>query len=281
MENLFVCLLRDGFTVKSLTGSCFDIFARKERPLLIKVLQDANSISTEDADEMKRISSYIDATPVIVCEKAHDKLQDNVAYVRFSIYTLNSHTFRKAIENDLPFVKRTRAGFTIKIIGKNLRNLRENKNMSVNEFARKIGVSGRMVSKYENENAEIILNKAIKVYDLVGGRAFEKIDIFFTKTEPINVIDSDVGKKYNQLGFMASETKKAPFDIISRKDREIILTDVRDKQHKGFSSMSKLLDAQNLVIFKRKKPKDIPSLKKKEFMQLKKSNELINFLKEF
>jgi len=46
-------------------------------------------------------------------------------------------------------------------------------------------------------------------------------------------------------------------------------------------SLSELLDADNLVIFNKKKPKDIPAVTRKEFLEFEKSNQLIKFLKEF
>ena len=69
---------------------------------------------------------------------------------------------------------------------------------------------------------------------------------------------SDFSKKYIDLGFEAADTKRTPFDIIARKENELILTDVGDKTRPDFSSLSKLLDADTLVIFNKKKPKDIP-----------------------
>ena len=83
------------------------------------------------------------------------------------------------------------------------------------------------------------------------------------------------------LGFDATETKKTPFDIISKKDKEIILTEVSDKVNPQMQSLSKLLDADNLVIFNKKKPKNVPSMTKKEFMEFDEANELVKFLKEF
>ena len=46
-------------------------------------------------------------------------------------------------------------------------------------------------------------------------------------------------------------------------------------------SLSKLVDADKLVIFKKKRPKKIPALTKKEFMEFEKAKELVKFLKEF
>jgi predicted transcriptional regulator len=90
-----------------------------------------------------------------------------------------------------------------------------------------------------------------------------------------------VSRKFIELGFDATETKNTPFDIIARKDKELILTEVSDNFNPEMQSLSKLLDADNLVIFEKKKPKNIPSLTKEEFLDFEKANELVKFLKEF
>src|SRR3989338_3473299 len=85
-----IFLLKNSFTVKSLTGSCFDLLVRKDAIiLLIKVFEDANSASKNYVGEMSTIAAYIGATPVIIAEKAGAKLEDNVLYTRFDIYALN------------------------------------------------------------------------------------------------------------------------------------------------------------------------------------------------
>ncbi|MBI2659598.1 hypothetical protein HYX07_00375 [Candidatus Woesearchaeota archaeon] len=54
-----------------------------------------------------------------------------------------------------------------------------------------------------------------------------------------------------------------------------------DKVNPQMQSLSKLLEADNLVIFHKKKPKNMPSMTKKEFMDFDKANELVKFLREF
>ena len=282
IDKLAVFLLKDGFTVKTLTRTCFDLLARKQdRILLIKVLEDANSVSKEYTDAMSMVSSYIGAVPVIVAEKAGDKLQDNVLYARFGLYTLNLNSFANSIRNKFPFVRRTQAGFTVSVAGGKLRKKREEKGYSLNYLSKKVGVTSRMMDKYEKNNSEITISKARKIYGIFGHQVFNEINIFSKSNEIKSRYKSDFSKKYIDLGFDASDTNKTPFDIIAKKGNELILTGIGDKTRKDFSSLSKLLDADNLVIFKKKKPKDVPSLTKKEFLEFEKANELIKFLKEF
>src|SRR3989338_2576428 len=94
LDKLNIFLLKKGFTIKNLTRTCFDILARRnEQILLIKVLEDANSISKEYTEEMKSVASYITASPLIIADKAGVRLEENIAYSRFDIYTLNFSTF--------------------------------------------------------------------------------------------------------------------------------------------------------------------------------------------
>ena len=61
----------------------------------------------------------------------------------------------------------------------------------------------------------------------------------------------------------------------------IIFTQVSDKPNPQSQSLARLIDADNLIIFKKKKPKNIPSMTKKEFLDYEEAKELIKFVKEF
>ena len=282
LEKLSIFLLKKGFTIKNLTRTCFDALARRnEQILLIKVLEDANSISRQYTEEMISIASYASASPLIIAEKAGNRLEDNIVYSRFDIYTLNFNTFLNCINNKFPFVRRSQAGLTASVVGKKLKEKREELGYSLNALSKKLGVTSRMVIKYENENSEVTINKAMKMYDLFGEEIFNEVNVFMQNKQPESKFETEVSRKYVELGFNAAETKKTPFDIIARKEKELIFTEVGDNVNPQMQSLTKLLDADNLVIFHKKKPKNIPSMTKEEFMDFEKANELVRFLKEF
>jgi len=282
IDKLGMFLLKDGFTVKSLTRSCFDLLARKQdKILLIKVLEDANAVNKVHVNEMNVVSSYVGAVPIIIAEKAGNKLEENVLYTRFNLYTLNFNTFVNSIKNKFPLVKRTQAGFTASIAGNKLREKRVEKGYSLNYLSKRVGVTSRMIDKYEKGDSEITITRAMKLYNIFGHKVFNEINIFSGNNKVEGNHHSDFSKKYIDLGFEASDTSKSPFDIIARKGNELILTEVGDKTRPDFSSLSKLLDADNLVIFKNKKPKDVPAVTREEFLEFEKANQLIKFLKEF
>ncbi|MBI3036687.1 helix-turn-helix domain-containing protein [Candidatus Woesearchaeota archaeon] len=290
MDEVGVLLLRHGYTVKTLAGSSFDMVARKEsRVLMIKVLEDANSVSGEYASSMRNLGSYIGASPIIVAEKAGRRLEDGVVYSRFGVYTFSCSTLSSCLENRFPIIISTKAGFAASVIGERLRQQREGKGLSLGTISRKVGVSKRMIAKYEADSADVTLRSAIALNRIFGSEIFGKVDIFGVAEEAVGgkngTRPSVIAKKYYELGFRASDTKKAPFDVVAKLERELILTDVsKDKANPQLESMRQLLGADALVIFdkdSKNNKKGIPSLQKRDFMEMGSAKELIKFLKEF
>lgn len=280
IDDLSILLLRNGFLVKTIKG-CFDVLARRDSNiLLIKVLEDANALSNTSITYMKNIASTIKATPLIISQKSGSELKDNVVYTRLGIYTINFDTFKNFLNNKPLFITSNKAGLTVRIIGKELKNFREEENISYGYLSKKLGVSNSMVTKYEKEDYLVSFRIANKFYELFGSKIFKPIDLFYSNLEEEIIRLSKYSTKYEELGFAARDTKKVPFDIIAKKNKEIILTNIGDKPKKDLSSMSNLLDADELVIFNRKKPKDIPAISKKDFLKLEEAEELIKIVKE-
>ncbi|MFH1850156.1 MAG: helix-turn-helix domain-containing protein [archaeon] len=282
IDEVNVLLLKKGFTVKNLTGNSFDILARKsEDVLMVKILENANSISHENANEMKNTASYFSAVPLIIANFAGERIEDNIVYSRFGLNTINLQTLSLCLDRILPFVRSTKAGPAAQLSAERLRCCREENSMSLAELSQRVGVSRRMVARYEAGDCEITLDRAVRVHDILGEGVFEKIDLLRFGYESVSSYRSTEAQKYVELGFSALEPKRMPFDIISKRGPEIILTDIGDRYLDQTLSLSKLLDAKSLVIFEKRKPKDVPSVKREEFLDFGSASELIKFLKDF
>jgi len=282
LEETCIFLLRNSYTVKSLTQSCFDVLARKEdKILLLKVLEDANAITRETAGEMSKLSSYLKASPLIIAKKAGQPLENNVVYLRFGIVCTSPATFQSSLQDRAPFIVCDHSGLAALVKGAALKERREEQGFSLQELSRKVGVSKMMIQKYEEQRAKVSYQHAVKLYDLFGERIFHRFDVFSCHSVPEISLSSDIGRKYQDLGFKAAETRKVPFDFIAKKDKNIILTEVGDKHHPQLEPLSRMLDAEKLVIYSKKKPRNAPSMTKKEFMEFEKAYELISFLKEY
>ncbi|MBI2142301.1 helix-turn-helix domain-containing protein [Candidatus Woesearchaeota archaeon] len=284
LERVGMLLLRNGFTVKCLPRSSFDIVARKDSKILIvKVLQDANSISSELAREMTSIASFLSAAPVVVSEKAGADLEDGIVYSRFGVYAVSFSTFEDCVEDRLPFVMSSQSGLTVSVSGERLASNMEEKGYSLSGLSRRVGVSRQMIVRYRTGKSEISVRKAAVMQRIFGDSIFEKVNIFSSVADGNQENPSLLAKKYENLGFRAADTRKAPFDIIARKESEIILTGVGDTLNPAFVALTKLIDADKLMIFERKKLKEksVPSMSKSEFLEMETARELIRFVREF
>lgn len=274
-------LLKNSFTVKHFSG-CFDLLARKGSfMLLMKIVEDANSVSEDVADQIKRVSGGIGAIPLVISEKAGSILRESVVYSRYGIYVVNLKTFIDTMNNKFPFVLSRKSGLTAKIVSNNLNKKMEENNVSLGSLSRDLGISSRMVMKYKKGDSEISLQKALKLYQVFGSEVFEPVNLFLQFEGNFGACFSKMGLKFGDLGFIAIETRKVPFDIVAKKDGDVILTKVGDVVRRNFNDLSKLVEANNLVIFSKRKPRDFPALSREEFLDFEDSEELIKFLKEF
>ena len=124
IEEINIKLLNRGFAVKNI-NLFFDILAKKEdKTILIKILEDANSISIETAKDMASLASFIDASPLIISNKAGLNLEDNVIYLRFNVPVINLQPFQNCLDNNLPFLKSTRAGLTASFDKNKIKDIR-------------------------------------------------------------------------------------------------------------------------------------------------------------
>lgn len=288
IDKVCMSLLKRGFAVKCLPRKWFDILARNsERILIIKVLNDANSISPELAGEMLKICSFLSGTPMVIAEKAGEPLEDGVVYSRFGVYSFNYNTFRSCLENRFPIVVSSRAGFTASVSGEKLRREREAGGFSLGALSRKVGVSRRMIAKYESNAADVSFRSALALNRIFGSGIFNKVDVFGAVKGAFAGQQSEIARKYGELGFRASDMKKVPFDVVARLQKELILTEVSPRSaNPNLVPIQHLLGADALVILDGKSDSDkakkkLPSLQKIDFLDMKSAQELIRFLREF
>ena len=278
-EHVIEMLVKQGYAVKSI-HCCFDILARKQgRIILMKILEDRNAMTATDAEEMKGIASVLYASPIVIAEKAGSKLQDNVVYQSFGIPVITAATFDACMQEQFPVVQATPSGMVVQMNMERLQAIMDSQEYSPGILSRKIGISAKMFAKYR-QGSTISLQRAFRLHALLGSSVFQHFDIFQAAESP-GKCSQYAAQKFLHLGFHATEAEKAPCDILARKEEEIILTTIGDTLDKNLQSVSQLLNADDLVIFNKRKPRELPALTKEEFLEFRKADELIKFVKEF
>jgi putative transcriptional regulator len=279
LEEVSDFLLKHNYNVKFVR--CFDIVAIGKNTMLIKILKDANALSKENALQLTGISHFLNAIPVIIAEYSGEKLLDNVVYERFGIRTMTFETFKRILLNREVFFRSSKAGIILILNSEALKKNRKMFKMSLSDISSFVGVSRAMVYDYEKRDSYITVQKAMRFYKLFGKKVFKPVTLEIHKNFDFNSeLKSVYSKKYQNLGFEAFDVK-TDFDIIAKKDKDIILTEVGDKRKLRSPTISSIFGYFNFVIFKKKKPRSIPSMHEKEFLNLETSEELMNIVKSF
>ncbi|MEM2121611.1 MAG: helix-turn-helix domain-containing protein [Candidatus Woesearchaeota archaeon] len=279
LEQVSDFLTKHNYTVKFVR--CFDIVAIGKNILLIKILKDANSLSRENAIQLVGISHFLNAVPLIIAEYSGEKLLDNVVYERFGIKTLTFETFKRIVLEKDVFFRSSKAGITLVIDSEALRRNRKMLKMSLSEVSSFVGVSRSMAYDYEKRDSSVTIQKAIKLYKLFGKSIFKPVNLECSTSFDFSKESKSIySQKYNKLGFEAFDVK-TDFDVIARKDEDVILTEIGDKRKLKSPIISSIFGSLNFVIFKKKKPRKVPSMNEKEFFNLETGEELINFVKSF
>lgn len=282
-------LKNHGYAVTILVRHCFDIVAQKDdQKVMVKVLTNANAFSNKYVHELQHICHYMKAAPLIVAGHAGAPLEEGVVYSRLGLFVVSLDTLRNSLKQQAPLVLSTNAGLSISINKDKLRELREEKGLSLQQLAMKLGVSRRMIAKYEQSASEVTLHRASRLFQVFGNDVFHPIDLFDGhhnyRKDYVKDMTSPLTSKYFQLGFHAFHTNHSPFDIIARNEEHVIFTGVGDKHKPRLHELSQELGVNSLFIFNRKRPsvpEEVPLLSRTEFMRFHQYGELMDFLREF
>jgi putative transcriptional regulator len=184
VENVTAMLRDAGFTVSdrcAIRPKSFDVAARRGEDLvLLKILGNVDAFDGPTGAEMRRLGTYLDATPMVVGLRTRDEqLEPDVVYFRHGVPVLSPDTAMNLfVEEVPPLIYAAPGGLYVNIDSDVLRDERERRGWSLGRLASELGVSRRTVSKYEDGmNASVEV--AIKLDEL-----FER-----PLTGPVDVLD--------------------------------------------------------------------------------------------
>ncbi len=282
-EEVLLALLKRNYVVKKL-NSPFDIIAVKDKNiLLLKLASRANSINSSQAKRLLALAFFINARAFLLSEWKDEnvRLAEDTLYFRFGMPLITPSTFKHLLDGYSLFLTSSNAGSVAVVDGLKLKELMIQKNISPSSLSRFLGVSKSMILKYEKGFARVTAGRAFKLYNLFGSEVFKSVEIVIKKPE-LNQNLSPLAKKYISLGFDALDTKRLPFNIVAKKDDEIILTGF-NSDGSNLKSISKLLEVFPLFIFSRKnKPKiKVPSMSYEDFLMLEDASELLSIVDSY
>jgi putative transcriptional regulator len=238
-------MLRDaGFVVSdriAIRPKSFDLAARRDEDLvLLKILGNIDAFDGATGAEMRRLGTYLDATPIVVGMRTRDEdLKPGVVYFRHGVPVLNPDTAMELfVEGVPPLIYAAPGGLYVNIDGDLLADERQQQGWSLGQLAKELGVSRRTVSKYEDGmNASIEV--AIQLEELFDQPFSSPVEVMdgaddVREAEPTpddpaaDPDDEHVVAVLTRAGYDVHPTMRAPFKAVSedndRRGRMHMLT---------------------------------------------------------
>ena len=266
-------------------SGCFDIIAKKQEILLLKVLGNVDSFQEEQADNLKTLSANLDASlAVIGLWTRREKLYDNIIYERFDIPAFTPRTLENMLVKEMnPFIYRHRGGLFSDIDPEMLRKRRLEKEMSQSEFAEKIGVTKKSVYEHESRKMKARREVARKMERLLGsvisGIDFTSFSFADVKKEPKTRFEKSISFELRRKGFGTNFVYQTPFNIIAKtydKERFLVLSDAEEdtkrieKNEASMIAFSEITEKPIVVVTKRMIDIELPVISVDELKEMTK-----------
>ncbi|MFP4050176.1 MAG: transcriptional regulator [Thermoplasmata archaeon] len=282
-------------------GISFDLVARKDEELIvIRVLLNADSSRIDNANELKRLASALDASPLFIAVNGgRRELEKGVVYTRRGIPLISLETLKDmVIEGIPPYVFSAPGGFYVQLDSNLFKKIRKKKQISLKKLAEIAGVSRKSIQKYEN-GMGADLEVAIRLEEFLGGdlimplNPLEKAEIDEKDIESINKfkgLSRFVFESLNSFGYEVIPTCKCPFEAVTSDDDTILLSGIGSKGNEDIknkakivSNLSKITEKDSVFFIKKRYTQvnieGIPVIEKKELFKIdtgEKMKEILN-----
>ncbi|MBN2150723.1 MAG: hypothetical protein JW839_04665 [Candidatus Lokiarchaeota archaeon] len=264
------------------SAKCFDLIARhQDITLIIKYIDNIDNFSKEKSEELLNIAHIFNSVPIIIGERNRNgALDDNILYSRYNINALNFTTFTGVLERkDFPRVYSQRGGYFVQIKTREFKELRQSRNLSLADIAKKLALTPKAVYEYESSNMKTRLahfeemSRIFRFSQQEFLRQFsETIDIFVklykTNYETIRNLagfQREIDRRLTELGFITYWFNKAPIDMTFEdatsdeasgqpsdrnqsiaRPRNVFISEISSIKEAGTSDLSKLIqNAEN------------------------------------
>jgi putative transcriptional regulator len=236
VENVMAMLEDAGFLVSdrcAIRPKSFDIAARRgEDVLLLKILGNIDAFDAQTGGEMRRLGTYLNATPIVVGLRTRDEeLKPGVVYFRHGVPVLSPDTAMDLfVEEVPPLIYAAPGGLYVNIDSEILADVREDRDWSLGRLAKELGVSRRTVSKYE-DGMDASVEVAAELEDLFDAPLTSPVSVLDgaeevrddepTPDDPdVAPEDQPIVTVFTRIGFEVHPTDRAPFKSVNESDDE-------------------------------------------------------------
>jgi len=283
-------LHRKGFIVSSYfhLNSCFDIAAKKDKTIfLIKVFENIDATRPEQALELKRLSTALNASAIIIGEKSKSNvLINSLVFERHSLPCINFNTFKNFLNESQPKGWYFKGKTIVELDSQKLKEKRQFMGFTLSDLAKKIESTPKSVYKYEH-GAHSSMKIAKKLEKTLSTHLIKDINIIQKHKEQDifkQKSDDEVFEKIRKLGLELAMFEHAPFEAFSHPKEALLISKAehnREVKIKGLilNKTKKIVDADSVIIAKESKKKNIANTAVIEIEELDSFTKKKDFLK--
>ena len=288
-------LVRAGFycsEVCRIRPSSFDFVARKDNMLMIvKVLNNIDSINEEVAKELLSISRFLDGVPVVVGRRSCSSLlEDDVVYFRYGVPIMTYETLKNYLQGMPPLITAAPGGFYVNIDGEMFHRMRNEMGYSVGHLARVAGVSRRAIRMYE-EGERATIEVAERLAELMGTDFIKPInlweEVWKEEVELRREINNEMLRIVEKMGAFIFPTHRSPFHAISEMLNERIIVGIKERRIEEkarlIANISKVAERDSVIFmehFSKEKIEGVPVVNKEELRRIRDMEALIELILE-
>jgi putative transcriptional regulator len=251
----------------------FDVAARRgEDVLLVKILGNIDAFDARTGAEMRRLGTYLNATPIVIGLRTRDEeLDPGVVYFRNGVPVLSPDTAMDLfVEEVPPLIYAAPGGLYVNIDSEVLQDVRQNRDWSLGRLAKELGVSRRTVSKYE-DGMDASVEVAAELEDLFDAPLTSPVTVLEDGGESVRDTDDppegpDVSEEdepivtvLTRVGYEVHPTDRAPFKTVSEDEGEqeqmltghSEFTKTAQKRAKIMSSVGRVTRTQSVYVVDR------------------------------
>jgi putative transcriptional regulator len=215
---------------------CFNVAAKKEMILLLKILLNVDAFQKEQAKNLKIISNNLDGYPMLIgIQTNREKLKKGIVYERFEMPTLSLETFEELICNKIfPRIYRDKGGLYVEIDSEILKDARKRKSLTQRELAEAVGINKKVIYEHEKKQLRMLLEIAEKLEQMLNEKIIKPAGVFKkyeVHGQPIDLLEKNIGKNLEKIGFKTDFVKQSPLDVFA-KEKALIISDIEIDKRK-------------------------------------------------
>jgi putative transcriptional regulator len=272
IKNIREVLAKGGFFLSdphNVRSISFDIVARRDKQLLIiKGLTNIDSLSAEDAEQLRLLAKALDGSPLVIgLHSGSGKLENGILYSRFGIPIVSEATFEEhMLEGVPPFVYAAPGGLYVRLDGEHIRQIRQERNISLGTLADVAGVSRKAIQMYESGMGAMI-EIAAKIEEYLNEPIVVPLNPFSYNAEIARVLKTfddfkglnrDVFEMLKELGYSVTPTIRCPFDALALDDEFLLLTGIgenplmTERKAKIVGNISRVTEKKSVIFIQQK-----------------------------